>query len=127
MSADPRFDHYPLLDEIVMEEARATMRDKFPRLIEYYLEDTESYLQKMDAALQENDPIALVPPAHITKSSSRQLGLMRVAEIAAYIESTSRSALRGECGILPLTQNLSELKAAFDHTRQQLRMNLPLA
>jgi CheY-like chemotaxis protein/HPt (histidine-containing phosphotransfer) domain-containing protein len=76
--------------------ASEILREKLKLVASYYLEDAENYVGRIASALEKNDPLDVITPAHTLKSSSRQFGVSRLAEFAERAESAARSMSRGE-------------------------------
>lgn len=81
-----------VLNEQILNEAKDLMKDRFPMMIKYFLEDTEMYLEEIQRAIKSNEIENAVSPAHTIKSSSKQLGAEKLSEIAREIESFTRDA-----------------------------------
>jgi HPt (histidine-containing phosphotransfer) domain-containing protein len=113
----------PVLDISVFAEARDAMRDRFGKVISFYLEDTTSYIEKIRSGLGTQNAEAIVPPAHTIKSSSRQLGAIRLSELAKDIELTCRDIVKGNGSLESIPAKFEQLEAAFDETRKVLQIN----
>ncbi len=120
MTAPETPNELPIIDEALFEQVRGRLRDKFSPLLAYYFAMTETYIAHMERALGHNDAVGLLPPAHTVKSSSRQLGMLRLGELAAGMEETARSALSEEKRLPELEASLALLKAAFGEIRREL-------
>ena len=80
----------PVLDPDIIEEAKAMMKAKFPTMVQYYLEDAETYLTSIREGIAENSVEKVVAPAHTIKSSSKQMGATLLAEVAKEMEHLAR-------------------------------------
>ena len=68
-------------------------------MLTYYLEDVAIYLDEIQVGLKERDPKKIYPAAHTIKSSSKQLGAMKVSDFAREIEFAARAiSENGESG-----------------------------
>ena len=109
----------PVLDDGVLQEVlEATGGDReFVReLIDTYLTDAPEQLGAMTAAIDADDPAALVRPAHTLKSSSATVGAMRLAAVARELEMAGRSGL-----LEPSAQEqLDAARTEWDAARQAL-------
>lgn len=106
-----------VLDANAVIEARTMMLDKFPRLVSFFLEDAESYIAKIEEGLIARNAQLVVPPAHTLKSSARQMGASKLADIAMHIETEARKALGASGSITHLTPEINELKSLLVRTR----------
>jgi HPt (histidine-containing phosphotransfer) domain-containing protein len=123
MSSDQtveNFDSTPLLDTSVMQETKAVMRDKFPKMVEYFLEDANTYINSIVQGVAERKLEAIIPPAHTAKSSSRQMGAMRMSVIAKAIELTAREATDNSA-VATIEQFLPALKEAYARTHEAFK------
>ena len=71
-----------IINHEYLAEARSVMKDKFPTMIEYFLEDSATYINSIKDGLAANDAAQIAAPAHTIKSSAGQLGAEKISEIA---------------------------------------------
>jgi len=67
------------------------MGSDYHSLIRIYLEDSPKLIQQLQAALHNKDSVALVGPSHTLKSSSANLGAVKLSKIAMAIEKGARA------------------------------------
>ncbi|HSA03014.1 MAG TPA: Hpt domain-containing protein, partial [Candidatus Paceibacterota bacterium] len=83
-----------ILDPRVLAELRELrepdMPDPLAELIDLFLKDAPSRLQKVRTAIEQNDPNALCAAAHSLKGSASNLGARRMAEICMNLEKQAR-------------------------------------
>ncbi|WP_058835661.1 ATP-binding protein [Luteimonas abyssi] len=89
MSA-PAVSPPPIIDAEVLDELRAMLGDEVEHLVDVFLEDTPRLIARLEAAAQGPDYDALRDTAHSLKSSSANLGAMRLSEVARRIEAAAR-------------------------------------
>jgi HPt (histidine-containing phosphotransfer) domain-containing protein len=77
----------------VIEDLREIMGAEFDSLVRVFLEDAPMTVARMERAATANDIDGLVAPAHSLKSTSANLGAMRLSELAKSVEHGAR---RGE-------------------------------
>ncbi len=82
----------PVLDTEILEDIKKTMASKFDEIVNYYLEDAGEYVFSIKEGYDDNSAAAIIHPAHTLKSSSSQMGAMKLSEIARKIEETSRES-----------------------------------
>lgn len=106
-----------MLDEIILQDAKQTMGNKFSTVLRYYLEDTETYLLQLEEAARNGDAREVSVQAHSIKSSSRQFGVLQVSAAAEVIELATRN------GDVPgdVRAKLADLRTAFDRSRPHLQ------
>lgn len=110
-----------LFDLDALAEAKETMKAKFPTMIQYFLEDSESYIAAVKASIEANNVEGIIAPSHTLKSSSRQIGAQRLSNIAKNIESLSREqASLGKGDVDLFRPLLKELEIAFAETKSGL-------
>lgn len=66
-------------------------------LVDSYLRDAASLLQKMRTAMSEGDATSLARYAHSLKSTSASMGATRVSEIAKEMEKAARNQAVDAC------------------------------
>lgn len=116
---------YPMLEMILFEESREIMGAKFPKIIEYYLEDMAEYLSQMQHDLAANAHARLMVPLHTITSSSRQLGAMAVAETARAMEECVRNTAGSAAPCPPeLAPMLLKLRQQFEALKPVLHQHL---
>jgi len=108
------------IDETTFNTTSEMLGNKLSTILNYYLEDTESYLQNINDALQRGDPAAAVTPAHTLKSSSRQFGINHLADLAARMEAAARSKTKGEA-VEDMNSLLPNMRTAFQQARPFLQ------
>ena len=81
-----------ILDITTLKDMKDNMGEAFPTLIEYYLEDSETYAKQIASGLESNDIAAIRVASHTLKSSSKQLGAFLLAETSYQIETMARQA-----------------------------------
>jgi HPt (histidine-containing phosphotransfer) domain-containing protein len=78
------------IDATVIQELYEVMDTEFAALLQDYLSDAPRLLTEIALAIKAGDAATLVRPAHSLKSSSGNVGALRVAEIAKTLESQAR-------------------------------------
>ncbi|HEY7773532.1 MAG TPA: Hpt domain-containing protein, partial [Marinagarivorans sp.] len=102
------------LNAAAVAKAKNIMKHRFPTMIEYYLEDTQSYIDQIRRGLDEGSYAQLVVPSHTIKSSSRQMGAYAVAELGQKIEAMARAE---EVSFETLSELTNKLQEQFDLSR----------
>ncbi|MGE3713764.1 MAG: response regulator [Alphaproteobacteria bacterium] len=110
----------PNIDQNALEETRNVMGEAFVTLVEYFLEDTTTYIHQIREGLQTGNTGMIVPPSHTIKSSSRQFGLLKVSELSRQIEELARSGRTD--ALLTIAPLCEELQQEFDHARSMLKI-----
>lgn len=105
-----------------VDEAKSVMKDKFPMMIEYFLEDAAMYINSIDEGLKAKDADKVKSPAHTIKSSANQLGADKVSDISKQMENMAKDMLDGGAGDFDqLNALFEELKAAFAEAEPELK------
>lgn len=111
----------PILDMAAVAEAKAMMKAKFPTMVQYYLEDAETYIGAIRDGIASASAANITLPAHTLKSSSRQMGAMRVSDIARTMETLARDLSdAAQADMRDFTELFVRLEAAFAATRTAL-------
>jgi HPt (histidine-containing phosphotransfer) domain-containing protein len=106
-----------IIDQTIMSEARAMMKAKFPTMVQYFLEDAATYIADIRAGIDEKSVEKIISPAHTMKSSSRQMGAMRLSDIAKDIEHLARDQLASGGDIMLFVSMLAALEHAMLETK----------
>ncbi len=110
-----------IFDLNALSEAKETMKGKFTTMVQYFLEDSESYIASIKNAMANNNVEAIISPAHTLKSSSRQMGAQYLSDIAMEIEAQAREqSSQGKAEIAIFKQLLADLESAFAETKLYL-------
>jgi HPt (histidine-containing phosphotransfer) domain-containing protein len=105
-----------------VEEARSIMKDKFPMMIEYFLEDAVMYIKSIEEGVVANDASMVKSPAHTIKSSANQMGAEKMSEIAKQMEQIANEMIDGgTADFSQLATLFEQLKAAFAEAEQELK------
>jgi len=84
-------DAYSPLDREIVNDLQEMMGSDYHSLIRIYLEDSPKLIQQLQSALDNQDSVALVGPSHTLKSSSANLGAVKLSKIAMAIEKSARA------------------------------------
>ena len=106
---------FSVLDVTVLDDLREVMEDEFHNILASYLENAPLQLEMLEDAAKAGDIDTMVRPAHSLKSSSANVGAVRVSELAKEIETNAREKSRTAA-----VAALPELREAFDAASQQL-------
>jgi HPt (histidine-containing phosphotransfer) domain-containing protein len=98
------------------EKSRAELGPGFIRILSYFREDGAKAIGQIEAAMREQNTIALVLPSHTIKGESRQLGAEQLAKVAELIESTARICVETHRFPDELVPKVVELRRLFDQT-----------
>ena len=109
-------DSSDIIDWVHFERSRAELGSGFIRILGYYREDGAKSIAAIDAAMREQNSVALVIPAHTLKGESRQFGANVVAEIAEKIEDAARSSVESHSVPDELIPDVVELRRLFNMT-----------
>lgn len=111
---------YPVLDQEILANYRAVMRDKFVRGVEVFLHEMRLLLNHIYESWKTDDLKAVHNSAHSLKSSSAMLGAMELSSYAASLEEDTHDLLQ-EGGSLQCLDNM-----IMDDMDQALRRVAPL-
>ena len=109
-------DSSDMIDWVHFERSRAELGSGFIRILGYYRDDGAKSIAAIDAAMREQNSVALVIPAHTLKGESRQFGANVVAEIAEKIEDVARSSVESHSFPDELIPDVVELRRLFSMT-----------
>lgn len=111
-------DDASYLDAETFERGLSLLQDQFWPLLDRFMKDLVEHVQVIDASMADNSPGDIHLPAHSIKSSSRQIGAMRLGETAAKLESC---VLPGQpVNAAALAPAVNELHGAVAGTRAAL-------
>lgn len=111
-----------ILDNNLLEEAKALLKDKFDFLLGCYIDDVEAYIREIQDAVTNRDIEGVVRPAHTIKSTSKRMGALRLSDIAKNIEQTAREAANTNQPFENdmLMHDIKRISFVFEETRRKL-------
>ena len=105
-----------IVDWVHFERSRAELGADFIRILGYYREDGAKSIAAIEAAMREQNTVALVIPAHTLKGESRQFGANPVADVAEKIEDIARSSVETHSFPDELIPDVVQLRRLFNET-----------
>ncbi len=112
---DERVEKQDAIDESIFENLRSLMGSEFSILLQAYEEDTAEFVKSLRSACDKDDYAALQVPAHSMKSSSANIGAMRLSSLAKKLEEQVRSD-----GLVDVEQQVSEIEEEFGRVVKEL-------
>jgi signal transduction histidine kinase/CheY-like chemotaxis protein/HPt (histidine-containing phosphotransfer) domain-containing protein len=103
------------LDTSVIGDLVDVMGDEFPDLVRVYLEDTPKNVALLEQAARERSMEGIIAPSHSLKSTSANLGALRLSELAKRLEHGARTGELTEPLLL-----VGELKREFQQVASAL-------
>jgi HPt (histidine-containing phosphotransfer) domain-containing protein len=103
------------IDASVFENLSSLMGDEFADLLQAYKEDTTEFAKTLRGACDEDDHAAMQVPAHSMKSSSANIGAMRLSALAKNLEEQVRSDT-----LESVEQQVSEIEKEFERVVEKL-------
>jgi signal transduction histidine kinase/CheY-like chemotaxis protein/HPt (histidine-containing phosphotransfer) domain-containing protein len=79
------------LDDDIVKDLQDLMGRDYQSLVRIYLEDSPKLISQLLLAMQNNDCAALILPSHTLKSSSANLGAIKLSTLAMRIEKAART------------------------------------
>ncbi len=107
------------IDNRLVSDLMEIMGAEFAELVRVYLEDTPKALSQLERAAQTNDVESLIAPAHSLKSTSANLGALRLSDMAKRLEHGARMGELGEPALL-VAQIYNEYQRAAAQLRQMI-------
>ena len=107
-----------IVDWLHFEKSRAELGPGFIRILSYFREDGTKSVAQIEAAMHEQNTVALVIPAHTLKGEARQFGAEPLAAVAELIESTARMCVETRRFPDELVEKVVELRQLFNRTVQ---------
>jgi DNA-binding response OmpR family regulator len=106
-----------ILDMTAVIESKQILKDKYPSMLNYYVEDVTNYMDEIRTALETGIIKSAIRPAHTIKSSSRRMGAAKLSDLAKDLEL---AANEDDCEIESLRQKLGDMTVVFESTRNAL-------
>ncbi len=103
------------LDTSVIGDLVDVMGDEFPDLVRVYLEDTPKNVALLEQAARQRSMEGIIAPSHSLKSTSANLGALRLSELAKRLEHGARTGELTEPLVL-----VGELKREYQQVASAL-------
>lgn len=107
----------PLVDKEAFDQFAELMEGELPEVLAQHFKVTQGYLESLRRCAEKGDAAAMVEAAHPLKSSSRQIGAMRVGDLAEAIEHVSKET---SPDVVRLMHLIDSAQAAQEATCQAL-------
>ena len=105
-----------IVDWVHFEKSRSELGPGFIRILSYFREDGCKSVAQIEAAMREQNTVALIIPAHTLKGEARQFGAEPLAVIAELIEQTARLCVEAHRFPDELVPEVVQLKRLFNET-----------
>ena len=92
----------------------------FSRIVHYFQEDGVKAIVAIEQAMHVQSATGMILPAHTLKGEARQLGAMRLGDIAEAIEMTARNCIEKRLAPDDIAAEVSMLRGCFAETLQQI-------
>ena len=109
-------DGIDIVDWVHFEKSRAELGTGFIRILGYFREDGAKSVAQVEAAMREQNTVALVIPAHTLKGEARQFGAEPLAARAELIEQVARSCIETHRFPDELVPDVVELRRLWNET-----------
>ncbi len=109
----------PLLDEKVLSELREIMDEDYLALLRTFLRNAPELIDEISSAIERRDVDGMVIPVHSLKSSSANVGAMRLSELARGAEKSARSG-----DLMAAEAAFAALESAFGEAAEALRQHM---
>jgi signal transduction histidine kinase/CheY-like chemotaxis protein/HPt (histidine-containing phosphotransfer) domain-containing protein len=108
-------DDRAVLDQKVLRDLREVVEEDFGTILRGFIDHAPLLQADLDAGLAAGDVAALVRPAHSLKSSSANVGAMRLSEMARTVEHSARQADMDAAaqGVIAIRGELPQVLAAL--------------
>jgi histidine phosphotransfer protein HptB len=104
------------IDWVAFQTARAELGADFVRILSYFREDGVKSVEAIEAAMRNNNAVAMVVPAHTLKGEAAQFGAEALMALAEEIETHARHCIEWKMtpeGALP---QVAKLRPIFQAT-----------
>lgn len=109
-------DGIDIVDWVHFEKSRGELGPGFIRILGYFREDGAKSVAQVEAAMREQNTVALVIPAHTLKGEARQFGAEPLAACAEMIEQVARSCIESHRFPDELVPDVVELRRLWNET-----------
>jgi HPt (histidine-containing phosphotransfer) domain-containing protein len=108
------------VDQEVIQDLLEMMGNEFTDLVRVYLEDTPKSIGLLERAAARGDVEGMIAPAHSLKSTSANLGALRLSDMAKRMEHGARSSQLGGEPMLMVAEVSSEFQRVAGELKRLL-------
>tara|TARA_B100001989_G_scaffold253229_1_gene239034 strand:- start:411 stop:4022 length:3612 start_codon:yes stop_codon:yes gene_type:complete len=109
-----------ILDLNIVEEAKVTLEEEYEEILQIYIETSQERIFEIITALEAQDINAAIRPAHSLKSTSKQMGALKLSELAKDVEYTAKAIDKGEIeceqNIKSIVETMEDIKILYSKT-----------
>jgi HPt (histidine-containing phosphotransfer) domain-containing protein len=109
-------DGNDIVDWVHFEKSRGELGPGFIRILGYFREDGAKSVAQIEAAMREQNTVALVIPAHTLKGEARQFGAEPLADCAELIENSARISIETHSFPNELISDVVRLRQLWSQT-----------
>lgn len=111
-----------LLDEQAVATARDILKAKFDTMVAVYIDNSWERIDEILKAINEDDIEGVIRPAHTLKSTSKQMGAVKLSYLAKDVEYIAKAVHKGEAeegqDMQTISEALDGLRSAMEQTQQ---------
>jgi HPt (histidine-containing phosphotransfer) domain-containing protein len=115
---------HPIIDEDEVKELKDFVKHRFAEIAETYLRCADDYVDDIVAAHGKNDAVGIVDAAHPLKSSSGNLGLKALSELARSLEEVGAGVVAGEKEFSELGPMVEQLPSIHEQSAEALKKQI---
>lgn len=111
-----------ILDTEAVENARSILKSKYDEMVNVYIDNSWERIEEIMQAINENDIEAVIRPAHTLKSTSNQMGALKLSDMAKEIEYTAKAIHKGDAengeGLKDIDASMEDIKVMLSETKR---------
>ena len=105
----------------VLNELKGFIQDKLPEVVRIYLQNSEKYVESIQAGFANGDAILIKDSAHPLKSSSGSLGLMALSLLCKELEHGAEAVSAGQNDLKSLEGLVNQIEPLFEQSAAQIK------
>ena len=114
-----KHDDIKLIDFEILDDVKGLVNnDKFPVILNYFLEDLDNYVADIVKGLENSDVKAIINASHTLKSSANQIGAIMLGNISSIIEEKGVDIEKGKGIIAEMKYMVHELELVASDTKR---------
>lgn len=113
---------HAILDEEAIKNAQSILKSKYGEMVTLYIDNSQERIEEISQAINQNDIEAIIRPAHTLKSTSRQMGAIKLSDIAETMEKNAKAmhkdAANIDSDITNFSSNIDNMKVVLLETKR---------
>ena len=112
------------IDVDALGQLKEFIAEKFPEVVDIFIRTSEGYVRDIVSGFGDKDVQRVIDAAHPLKSSSGNLGLVRLGSLCGDVEDLGIKIIKGEASFDELGPFIGQMQDVYSRSLELLRAEL---